>query len=109
MRISDWSSDVCSSDLVEGLTAAACEEGAFDRAGLMLAMQVWSQSSDVEQKKARRLAEWLAGAAARGVAALDGPCWLFLTQKGEALQKTEERRGGKDGGSTCKTWGEPNQ
>src|SRR3546814_9753917 len=58
-------------ETVDGLTAAACEEGAFDRAGLMLAMQVWSQSSDAEQKKARRLAEWLAADAARRVAALD--------------------------------------
>src|SRR3546814_10877491 len=44
-------------ETVDGLTAAACEEGAFDRAGLMLAMQDWSPSSDAEQKKARRPAE----------------------------------------------------
>src|SRR3546814_6588958 len=30
MRISDWSSDVCSSDLVEAAIAAACGDDAFD-------------------------------------------------------------------------------
>src|SRR3546814_11583453 len=53
----------------------------------MRAMQAWSQSSDAEQKKARRLAEWLAADAARRVAAFDGHCCLFLTQKGEALKR----------------------
>src|SRR3546814_9201894 len=53
----------------------------------MRAMQAWSQGSDAEQKKARRLAEWLAADATRRVAAFDGHCCLFLTQKGEALKR----------------------
>src|SRR3546814_16324729 len=69
-------------ETVDGLTAAACEEGAFDRAGLMLALQAWSQSSDAEQKKARRLAEWLAADPARRGAALAGPSFSFLPQQG---------------------------
>ncbi|GAB4395016.1 MAG: double-strand break repair helicase AddA [Kiloniellaceae bacterium] len=70
----------------ETVTAAACSEGAFDRAGLKLAMQAWLNSSDAEQKKGAQLDAWLAGDDAVRAEAFDRHCRLFLTQKGE-IQK----------------------
>src|SRR5512138_904410 len=74
-------------ETVDGLTAAACEEAAFDRQSLMLAMQAWSQGSEAERKKARTLADWLAGDPATRAAAFESHSCLFLTQKGEMLKR----------------------
>ena len=70
----------------EGVTAAAAAEGAFDRAGLRLAMEALNNSSEAEQKKGERLAGWLAADDATRAAALDRHACLFLTQKG-GIQK----------------------
>ena len=74
-------------ETVDGLTAAACEDAAFDRQSLMLAMQAWSQGSETERKKARTLADWLAGDPVTRAAAFESHSCLFLTQKGEMLKR----------------------
>ncbi len=71
----------------EGVTAAACTEGAFDRAGLKLAMEAWSNGSDPEKKKSAALANWLAADGTAREESFDAHCGLFLTQKGEVLKR----------------------
>jgi ATP-dependent helicase/nuclease subunit A len=70
-------------ETVEGLRAAAAAEGAFDRAGLMLAMAAWSDGTANEQEKATKLASWLSADDVRRTEDFDGHCALFLTKDGQ--------------------------
>src|SRR3546814_11876646 len=93
MRISDWSSDVCSSDLRLGQ-----EEGGLD--------------VDVHHLVPARLGETLERFAPRGAGIVDEDVEPFLArlkflgERTAALdrrERTEERRVGKEGVSTCRT------
>ncbi|MGF1592372.1 MAG: double-strand break repair helicase AddA [Kiloniellaceae bacterium] len=74
---------VAPDETVADLIAAACAEGAFDRAGLSLAMEAWAKGSGTEQKKAAQLAHWLAADDGRRAAGFDDYCAVFLTQGGQ--------------------------
>src|SRR3546814_14071363 len=93
MRISDWSSDVCSSDLPAGETAAVdCDD---DRL-----RQVGEPGDDIGLIEARRrfrsaLFEVVSGAEYRAVGAQH--------DDGERTTRSEERRVGKEGVSTCRS------
>src|SRR3546814_8892151 len=119
MRISDWSSDVCSSDLIDTLYAVAAES-----------------------LPARNTADWLAALAARDIpcsqvpdlpSLLDDPhlaeIGFFDVPAGypagieraipqpvlfegvapapDAAPRSEERRVGQEGVSPCRSWGSP--
>src|SRR3546814_14547941 len=108
MRISDWSSDVCSSDLVDPLDAAArlpgIEEGAVDGildgeaevgvgadVGRVLAAQL---QPDADELAGRRLFDHLAGLDRAGEVHLVGQ---------PRPDRSEERRVGKECVSTCRS------
>ncbi|MEQ8355661.1 MAG: double-strand break repair helicase AddA [Kiloniellaceae bacterium] len=74
-------------DTPEAVSAAAATEGAFDRAGLRLAMEAWNSSSEAERRKGAVLADWLARDDAVRAAMLDRYAAVFLTQKGEAQKR----------------------
>ncbi|MEO3427642.1 double-strand break repair helicase AddA [Pelagibius sp. CAU 1746] len=80
----------------EGVTAAACAEGAFDRAGLKLAMEAWSNSSDAEKKKGASLADWLAADPPARGEALEAYCGLFLTGEGKPRQRLINKKPAED-------------
>ncbi len=80
----------------QSVTAAACAEGAFDRAGLKLAMEAWSKSSDAEKQKGAKLADWLAAQQASRAEAFDSHCRLFLTQKGEIQKRLLNKKPAED-------------
>lgn len=67
----------------EGIVAAACAEGAFDRTALMGVMEAWATGTAAEQKKSGQLAGWLAAGDAERAEAFEAHCSLFLTQAGE--------------------------
>lgn len=71
-------------ETVDGLTAAACEEHAFDRAGLMLAIEACKAGTPKrDQPKGTKLAEWLAAEARARFAGFDGYRRLFLKADGQ--------------------------
>src|SRR3546814_20733256 len=80
MRISDWSSDVCSSDLVAALRAAALDQ--------------FGQRGVVQVLDDRRL---------QAFAALAGVIDLDVRQALGAVDRSEERRVGKECVSTCRS------
>src|SRR3546814_12250463 len=114
MRISDWSADVCSSDLVAGaLTSGAIREddliaGRWDGARVALFAVDWADPAAtvalgegtigaVETKDGGFTAE-LRGAAA----ALDRPGVEAPSPECRAdMGRSEEHRAGEDGGDTC--------
>src|SRR3546814_16751916 len=97
MRISDWSSDVCSSDL--GTTGLEIAERLAGRSEFALVTL-----PDAERKSAARRAE-----------ALNDADFVILCLPDEAAREavamiandrtsSEERRGGKECVSTCRSW-----
>src|SRR3546814_17849755 len=86
MRISDWSSDVCSSDLAE----------------LKLADRITMRSADARQPGAPTAQADLifldppyrSGLGSQALTGMDAHGWL---------KRSEERRGGKEGVSTCRS------
>src|SRR3546814_16757864 len=86
MRISDWSSDVCSSDLVTGPLARSLAR------------------REAAQRRALRIAIVGAGGAARAAFAADGPDALarFVAHPGRP-GRSEERRVGKECVRTCRS------
>src|SRR3546814_11687503 len=87
MRISDWSSDVCSSDLEEAAAAGGCR-GTF-------------APKACRSRRARQVAAWRAIGREAGV---PPPGWgknLFCAHP-EAHFRSEERRVGKECVSTCR-------
>src|SRR3546814_19880458 len=116
MRISDWSSDVCSSDLLESLVLIveggciepqAAAEKAVLRSDLQRVHEFRLETvGDVEDRQQRRVN------AARLVAARIGgveqvPRRDLEIDHGPAgeLARSEERRVGKEGVSTCRSRG----
>src|SRR3546814_18403387 len=109
MRISDWSSDVCSSDLVEPLgdvfadprhlAATAGTHPALRLDDLFHARQMGGQLAPIAVARARLAARL----------ALDDRRSLFLHGVQRSLsdppvfQRSEERRVGKEGVSTCRS------
>src|SRR3546814_17143841 len=100
MRISDWSSDVCSSDL-PGLVCAAHLGAGFAEGGCLDAVRTLATAV------ARRACNAGGGLAL----ARDRPrrrhAPLALAPAGSACVRSEERRGGKACVSTCRSRGEP--
>src|SRR3546814_18889938 len=95
MRISDWSSDVCSSDLVRPL-GFDLDDKKLKRAGLDYHEWTRLQIHDDLQLAF----DSIGGDRARRFA---------LTTKGARLrgQRSEERRVGKECGRTCSSWWTP--
>src|SRR3546814_5618611 len=96
MRISDWSSDVCSSDLAGRLLAAGAAYRCF---------------CTTEQLAERQAA---AGDQAgyrydRHCLRLDAAEATERAGQGEAHTRSDERREGKESVSTCRCRGQPNQ
>src|SRR3546814_10040648 len=97
MRISDWSSDVCSSDLdlVAAIAARALDE-------IVAAMDADEQSSALSQLShlLRRYAE---------IMTTDfGQCAIVVRDaRIKGAVRSEERRVGKECVSTCRSWWSP--
>src|SRR3546814_2715492 len=99
MRISDWSSDVCSSDLVSGTGLAGQPQGIIGRAGVQTALMpaTWQDVLAIEQQ--------LSGANVKPSGWYTGTqvmTTLRGTLKEAALPRSEERRVGKECVSTCR-------
>src|SRR3546814_11778726 len=117
MRISDWSSDVCSSDLVVLEGPGGREEAEYDfvygadgvhsrvRDGLDIAFEGYVHRREWSIADAE-LDEWPHE---------PGVAHLFLRDDGEVgfinpiRPRSEERRVGKEGVSTCRYWGQSYQ
>src|SRR3546814_11494492 len=97
MRISDWSSDVCSSDLV-ALEESPMRANDEDLAKLSNAVSCAGSHFDIEHDRTRNLC--LAIAAISKNVALQIFVQLLLT-------RSEERRVGKECVSTCRSWWSP--
>src|SRR3546814_11709687 len=95
MRISDWSSDVCSSDLIADAVLMVLRRNPRQRIGLV-AMTLEILLGDTTED---------AGEAAFGIAFLLQVA--RLQQVGADLRRSEERRVGKECGSTCRSWWSP--
>src|SRR3546814_17751185 len=98
MRISDWSSDVCSSDLAVILRQEDCPEGLDDSKKLTAARRARLEG----EVKARALC-WGLGVAT--VEEIDNLNILWATM---LAMRSEERRVGKECVSTCRSRGSPN-
>src|SRR3546814_18362999 len=102
MRISDWSSDVCSSDLSLGDPWA---DTTTPHGRLMLT--VLGGLAEFERELiVTRTGEGRARAVARGQH-MGRPPMLTAHQRTEALRRSEERRVGKEGVRPCRTGGSP--
>src|SRR3546814_20796657 len=94
MRISDWSSDVCSSDLVDGLGAAA--DPAFEVGAI-----VAGQRRCHVRRRGRIVAQVEDLLAERGIGDAQP------ARRIAADRRTEERRGGNERVRTCRSRGAP--
>src|SRR3546814_19291316 len=105
MRISDWSSDVCSSDLswinqfckpsfdlIDPGRRSRCEVSMPMRAACEPGLDLWRLAGRIVVH--HEVDVWPLGA--RGVDPLEGV---------EALGRSEERSVGKERVSTCRSWG----
>src|SRR3546814_20750549 len=103
MRISDWSSDVCSSDLYKDLTRGAFGDFTGDlalvpaNAGNDGGLWDFSQQDGIPVGLFRK-GRWSDGF----------PC-PSVAQTAETLARSEERRVGKECVSTCRSRWSPNQ
>src|SRR3546814_20231354 len=92
MRISDWSSDVCSSDLSVRRLALIAPWGLFDEKGPMT--DPWAQrASEVPALMCADPANWTA--------------FKEAPEGANSVERSEERRVGKEGVSTCRSWWSP--
>src|SRR3546814_13936503 len=102
MRISDWSSDVCSSDLIALLRIAGrmsekAIDTVIDRLEIGMPLDEIGRIHAVAMAQQGGQSEWII-ANIRGLA-------TGVVEPNE-LMRSEERRVGKEGVSTCKTrWG----
>src|SRR3546814_19607302 len=106
MRISDWSSDVCSSDLVAlgygyHLWNGAGEASGYARARDEVAAASWANT--VNGKLARQL-DQTSTSTIPLIAHCSGKGWSKTKQDG---QRSEKRRVGKEGGSKGRSRGTP--
>src|SRR3546814_4210240 len=90
MRISDWSSDVCSSDLIVARVDAVDE----DDAGLGIGI---GRGDDLVPEGAGL--DGLVNATAK----LERPVGIGLHRRHEGIARSEERRVGKECVSTCRS------
>src|SRR3546814_18887796 len=102
MRISDWSSDVCSSDLYAARQSPVVQE-ALERIAALYAVEKAirgrppDERRQVRQKRSRPAAE-------------DLFAWREITLpklSGRSDSRSEERRVGRECGSTCRSRGAP--
>src|SRR3546814_14438145 len=104
MRISDWSSDVCSSDLAIHL---AEERGAFGRVLHEAGLPAPKHGMATSFAEAKEIADEI------GFPVLVRPSYVLggrgmeIVYDDAALQRSEERRVGKECGSTGRTWWQP--
>src|SRR3546814_11824445 len=108
MRISDWSSDVCSSDLLVGIVRMVeARVLVVDDEFLPLAETLRAEAGCIEHVVLMSDHAAPAGlidyeaAIARADAAPDA------MRGGDDIARSEERRVGKEGGSTCRSRGSP--
>src|SRR3546814_11906750 len=92
MRISDWSSDVCSSDLLEAFNPVA---GRMQPRKLAGGFQLIDDTYNANHDSVRAAIDVLAPLAGKKI--------LVLGDMG----RSDERRAGKAGGSTCRSRGLP--
>src|SRR3546814_14425994 len=109
MRISDWSSDVCSSDLV-GQRLAAPRRGDDDRAVVGLGARVLRHGGHGDKAERKRQARGAGSQQPGGLAAMvlhgntllsrsvvgAGSEFLFMTNAYHDFPRSDERRGGKE-------------
>src|SRR3546814_19533057 len=94
MRISDWSSDVCSSDLLLPKHSNGMRFTAYDKSGTSLISQIYYSigggfiTTEEEFEKPS--------------STLTPPPYPFITAR-ELLKRSEERREGKECVSTCRS------
>src|SRR3546814_14165554 len=92
MRISDWSSDVCSSDLL-AVPPAVLE-----------ALKLWTGAEPSQSLLARAVDEWQGQAAAAAPEfPVTGPGPSSTAVDDQDTDRSEERRVGKECVSTCRT------
>src|SRR3546814_9294021 len=97
MRISDWSSDVCSSDLLPSVGASAgYSREALSEHGKFAALGAPTSASDF----------WQLGFDASWELDLWGRA--RRSREGASAARSEERRVGKEGASTCRSRLSPN-
>src|SRR3546814_20387683 len=99
MRISDWSSDVCSSDLLVGAVARVAVTPGTRDAEFAILVSRYVAGMGLGRHLMRRLVRW-----ARGKK-LERMYWDVLGSTTQTL-RMEERRGGKGCGRQSRTQGE---
>src|SRR3546814_12077050 len=95
MRISDWSSDVCSSDLCDKFLSLRISEEDYERL-----------RKAARKAKVRSISAYvreLIRAAVGGTSILD----VILDAELREINRSDERRVGKECVSTCRSWWSP--
>src|SRR3546814_14632933 len=115
MRISDWSSDVCSSDLLAARGACFGEAAGWERASWFLPQDASARGEQPEYRYSWGRQNWFDHAAAEHKAVREGVGLFDLTSfaqlrvegsDAEAVSRSEERRVGKECVSQCRIWWE---
>src|SRR3546814_19702338 len=116
MRISDWSSDVCSSDLITMRGFARCDRANFAMSriaqyaclqffdGRRRALQILGEAVAREQERAGHVQRTIAWGGD-----IDDVLYVFFTVgcielDGANIGRSEERRVGKECVSCCRSW-----
>src|SRR3546814_15137002 len=102
MRISDWSSDVCSSDLTQRMTGrmSLCVELSNKRPKEMAEREMAGTGRGGAERTRPRAPERYDSIVSRN------DVWLSTANMSVTNERrSEERRVGKEGGSTCRTRG----
>src|SRR3546814_14292031 len=100
MRISDWSSDVCSSDLAGGEIDIVRVLGARG-----IGLRAAERPEPLQLLTGLIAEEILDGMEYRAGVRLDGD--PVLRPQDVEIERSEERRVGKECVSTCRSWGSP--
>src|SRR3546814_15679664 len=103
MRISDWSSDVCSSDLMIALDTDHVAPLQMDAAQLVLAELAGQAGKQHPEQRGQALIDCHQLHAARLVCRPGARAQQQLFQCGDDQQRSEERRVGKVCVSTCRS------
>src|SRR3546814_12822885 len=107
MRISDWSSDVCSSDLQDSAEAQTLRLlRQLERKVLWLSSWMIHNANHVrESRDGLKVGGHQASSAS--LATLMTALSFHVLRPQDRVARSEERRGGKEGGRTCSTGGSP--